>query len=126
MTLHNEQDAIKQAVEVGWKPNGLEIGEIESFTSTAFYFVPLWDGKIRDPRPTRFDFLEAFATLAFWQALGKAQGWRASVDEDGYRNFEPSSFQYRIGIPEWQYHALRYFETLLSRGDMQKFWEELP
>ena len=43
----------------------------------------------------------------FWQALGKALGWKP---ENGFY---------------WEEEALRYFRLVLNGGDTEKFWEEL-
>jgi hypothetical protein len=48
----------------------------------------------------------------FWQTLGKAR-W----------NHEMKSM---YDTPDWLHYALRYFETRLSNGDMQAFWQSLP
>ncbi len=92
MTLHSEQDAIKQAVEAGYKP-GIHISPCEIEGVEAYH---------------KGDTLQ---DRAFWQALGKARGWK---EEKGRR------------IADWLYYALRYFETLLSGGDRKAFWQSLP
>lgn len=39
----------------------------------------------------------------FWQALGKALGWKGA----------------------WKHYAHQYFDLLLTGGDTEKFWKEL-
>lgn len=107
--LTSEQDAIKQAEEAGY--NG-------------FRNIPEARASIlQDP--------------SFWRALGKTREWvgnydkasgiRTEVDEKGDGPITRWAKEKGIlGIPAWQYHALRYFETLLSEGDMNKYWESLP
>lgn len=52
---------------------------------------------------------------SFWQALGKALGWRivGPTKKDNDHN------------PEWYYRALEFYELILTGGDTEKFWEEL-
>lgn len=61
---------------------------------------------------------------AFWQALGKAKGWKprlgvskpyvsARSHPDGAVTLNPVEVE---DIDEWKYHALRYLETLLTEG----------
>jgi hypothetical protein len=100
--LLSEQDAIQQAVEVGYvSPDRLAEG-------TPLYFV---DTVLSDP--------------AFWQALGKARGWTGVVFhgymKDGADHLEISHY-----LPRWQYIGLRYFEVKLSGGDLNQFWTSLP
>ena len=117
MTLHNEQDAIQQAVDAGWKPHPVIRGApIESIDPDYMHAEVL-----QDP--------------AFWTALGKARGW-ASAD-CGYVWGNKTCSELKrcsgcgkgYGSPrplEWKVFALRYFETRLSNGDTQAFWESLP
>lgn len=118
MTLHNEQDAINQAVEAGYSPRWV--------TQTHSEF---WFGMSENKT---LCISETLQDPAFWQALGKARGWKPSDDrkypiaifEKHFDGGVTTAFKPEIG--EWQYHALRYFETRLSNGDMKAYWESLP
>lgn len=59
MTLNNERDAIKQAVEAGWHPTYLVLPHLHNIHCEAEI--------LQDP--------------AFWQALGKAREWDVMVPE---------------------------------------------
>jgi len=50
----------------------------------------------------------------FWQALGKALGWKVGTD----KRFDGYSY-------EWQHYAHQYFDLLLTGGDIEAFWKEL-
>ncbi len=113
MKLTNEQDAIKQAVEAGYRP-GAHRHVLFNYSMYEYALGCTFD----DP--------------AFWQALGKARGfkttdkfWTAPLCS-GCGN-ESSSYECcGEAIPIWRYHALRYFETRLSDGDLEAFWQSLP
>lgn len=64
MTLHSEQDAIKQAVEAGYDLRGWE---------------PKYDGGD--------DFSSVLLDPAFWQALGKARDWVEIPNQSGGAGF---------------------------------------
>jgi hypothetical protein len=105
MTLHNDQDAVKQAMIGGWKPKGVQHENTERGLNNIladFNFEPSY---LQDP--------------AFWQALGKAREWEL----DGEEGATPG---YPLLGDEWKTHALRYFETRLSNGDIAAFWQSLP
>jgi hypothetical protein len=82
----------------------------------------------------------------FWQALGKALGWYRKPNkntyrdgakvtqcgrEDGSRNnhwYCPHSEKYEWDVdfyPMWLFFALQYTETVLRKGDTEKFWKEI-
>ena len=133
MTLQNEQDAIKQAVEAGWKP-------FDWGTKWKCVGVSVQEGKFEAAgRPYISKSLaRIFQDPAFWIALGEARGWGyqeatktitdfvcqdcgTSVGGTGEHNCDYSELK-----PFWLYYALRYFETKLSGGDTQAFWQNLP
>jgi hypothetical protein len=103
MTLHNEQDAIKQAVEAGYNQRNWDLIRIMDY------------GQLFEE-----DIAEILQDPAFWQFLGKAREWDKVVTV-------------KTGIPGVVYDqeatlfwGLKYFETRLSNGDMQAYWESLP
>lgn len=97
MKLNSEQDAIKQALEAGYKTSYHDLQAIGDG------YKP--ERILQDP--------------AFWQALGKARGWESPYGV--CPNCEELS-----EMEAWKYHALRYFETKLSGGDTNQFWLTLP
>jgi len=54
---------------------------------------------------------------AFWTALGKARGWRECEVITGGVKWPDEG---------WAYHALRYFDTVRSGGNLSQFWQSLP
>jgi hypothetical protein len=97
MTLHNAQDAIKQAIEGGWNTKRSE-----------------------HPMVTWFDdkhlcLSEMFTDPLFWQALGKARGWGKRIEVVGVGTM--------IG---YHGYAHKWFETRMSNGDETNFWQSLP
>lgn len=72
------------------------------------------------------EYKRHYADPLFWQALGKALGWKGLVHkEDGVecalRGRDPVDFTYE----KWQYHAHQYFDLVLTGGDTEKFWKDL-
>jgi hypothetical protein len=127
MKLTKEQDAIKQAVEAGYAPktmNRLDFAYLIARPDENEKFFPLI---LQDP--------------AFWQALGKARGWKSGCnictevhftgmhnasDEEAYECKNPKQHMTTGYQDPWLHHALRYFETRLSNGDPEAFWQSLP
>lgn len=101
MTLQNEQDAIKQAIEAGW----------DSFASMG------------ELKPSDYPEI-ALQDPAFWRALGKARGWGGK--EDGLRLLRSDTDASITDCEEYLEHALEYFRVLLSKGDLEKYWQNLP
>jgi hypothetical protein len=114
--LSSAQDAIKQAHEEGhWLcPKELD-GKSYSQATDIVFLDPL-----------------------FWQALGKARGWkdRMHVCNGCGLNLDikeittwnkcrkcDSDVEHQYGYKLW---AHQWFENSLSNGDEQKFWESLP
>lgn len=62
----------------------------------------------------------------FWQALGKALGWRrhpalTTIDRTNTCNIVRS----QPGAEEWQGHAARYVRVTMNGEDERAFWTEL-
>lgn len=130
MTLKKEQDAIRQAVEDGnylphFAPIHYDVEDLRAYyPSSTEYVVKNYSDILQDP--------------AFWIALGKARGWHEWVYPFGYTDYPkhrnqagneyvkpPGNIDYLDKQPAWLYHALRYFETKLSGGDTNKFFQNL-
>lgn len=129
MTLHNEQEAIKQAIEGGWQAYQLEYKNNEVQIDTERVLIYSHDRLVKD-----FSYEKILLDPLFWQALGKARGWKEEkcMDESDFPNAS-DGFKLilkEIIIPvreyDWKYNAIRYFETRLSSGDLKSFWENLP
>lgn len=129
-------EAIKLAIMKG----GYKLKDVEVKDGEMFVFAPFNQGEV-----------EMIATLdpLFWQALGMACGWGSEkilIDEPGH----PKEWMYNEhcsvcgeiivvqeeGCPDgcesdnayvesWLYHALRFFELLMTGGDTEQFWSDL-
>ncbi|HSY52432.1 MAG TPA: hypothetical protein VLC46_26765 [Thermoanaerobaculia bacterium] len=109
--ISNEQDAIKQAVEAGYRPYDVKM---------YYRFTEDVTGDLREHEHPFWSLDCLFTDPAFWQALGKARRW-SDISKFGDINFE------RLGVhPGWLTLALRYFEVKLSGGDLNQFWTSLP
>jgi hypothetical protein len=60
----------------------------------------------------------------FWQALGKALGWKR-IFEDLLETMEFNDIPTNYFMPyvTWQYYAHQYFDLVLTGGDTEKFWK---
>lgn len=118
MTLHNEQDAIKQVVQ-----------------ETAYRNTNppnLW----LSPDGIGNRNADILQDPTFWQALGKARGWAQEPNEIcvgcAARNrddcgcyWESDDFSEPGTQVEWLYHAHRYLDAKFA-GDTQTYWQNLP
>lgn len=63
----------------------------------------------------------------FWCGLSKSLGWkegRANWIEWGFvNNLVPQGLD--DPVPEWQYHAHRFYQCVLSNQDPTEYWNEL-
>ena len=113
--LNNTQDAIQQAIEGGWRSSlhkANQNAEVEAII----------DNAIRQER--------WYLDPLFWQALGKARGW---IDEKYPLGSMPcdreqcdSRYCEYAGFRDPEEIAKRWFETRLSNGDENKFFQSLP
>jgi hypothetical protein len=60
---------------------------------------------------------ETFLDPVFWQALGKALGWREE---------KASVVMYRVTEPEWQSTWHRFIDHLAEGNTAESFFEQLP
>jgi hypothetical protein len=75
-----------------------------------FQQVILWDSPdYRESDVYKFSFNDVAMMSSFWQALGKALKWKIGP----------------LGQPLWLYYAHRYFDSVLTGGDQEKFWNQL-
>lgn len=58
----------------------------------------------------------------FWMSLGRALGW-AEKNYACPTCWKP--FTHAAYIEDWKYHALRYFELVLTKGDTEGFLDKL-
>jgi hypothetical protein len=97
-------EAIKLALKNGWDDTNYAYGATESDDiKVGTWYYP--QGIVLDP--------------LFWQALGKALGWKKAKGNMSYALNEI------VGIPAWQTYAHDYFDLLLIGSDTEKFWKEL-
>lgn len=107
MKLTSAQDAIEQAIEGGYQGEAT-ISQYGGLVTDVIFLDPL-----------------------FWKALGKARGWSDTHDHNiTVRKFPPPEFKEEIVsddiVKQFQLHSHQWFETRMSGGDENKFWEYLP
>jgi hypothetical protein len=119
--LTSAQDAIKQAIEGGYNPKQ---GWIE-------VIAPNHKPK---KNPYGYSLFEILTDPLFWQALGKARGWKNSMvarkeylvpivqGDIGHQEVNHSLSPY----PAWFWYARLWMETRMSGGDETELWESLP
>lgn len=108
MKLHNAQDAIKQAIEGGWKELRGEITIQKNGVNGGIYHYDWAWGVTATGLPHGLPLLVIFTDPLFWIALGKVRGWNNKwPNEDSKDN------------------AARWFDTHYHNGDENKFWESL-
>jgi hypothetical protein len=121
MKLTSTRDAIKQAIEGGWK-----VFEPDDKHSSEWLHQRWNKFSEKTPLDTLVEWVEKnmpnyLTDPLFWQALGKARGWR-TYDKTTY----DKRMVNRGMMDEWNRHARDWFETRMSGGDEKKFWEQLP
>lgn len=103
MKLSNAKDAIKQAIEGGYK----QYEEHVRVLNGVLYPLEV-DGR-------HYSQSDIFTDPLFWQSLGKARGWVFN-----FKEADDSIYN------QWERIAKQWFETRLSNGDEEKFWQSLP
>jgi hypothetical protein len=116
MKLTSAQDAIKQAIEGGYKPAGggsLPFEAATNPTEAAYILagVRIVTRVLTDP--------------LFWQALGTARGWREK-DEQTARLVKLAGGIMMEKQAQWFRQAEKWFETRLLTRDEGTYWENLP
>ncbi len=86
------KQAIEKAIEGGWKKKGY----IDHYTDEIVALDP-----------------------AFWQALGKALGWKTNKLKSMEKQQPGDVFQH------WYQRAMRFYDLILTGGDTEAYWEEL-
>lgn len=105
-------EIIKKAVEGGYE--GLTLKDIETHNYDEFSYLEM----TQDP--------------LFWSCLGKSLGWEDSKCSGKcgsvYPEYVNGCVRCGKGVdldPNMLYHALRYFELVLTQGDTEQFWSDL-
>lgn len=98
-------NAIKRAIEGGWKPKS---------TPTGLYHFQSFDGYLIDP--------------LFWQALGKAEGWKSRFEistglvwED---TLECPMSDGKL-VDKWEYEMHRFIDHLIAEKPIDDFFNNL-
>lgn len=132
------EQAIKKAIEGGWRErysNGVRMPECEEWDTRKDYVL----GKNKEVSDYVYqEWLQAyFPKVAldplFWQALGKAEGWRSFYDEKGMprihttQGWFPDTKDFGSGYDEmmWQAHWHRFIDHLAEGKDVDSFFKEL-
>lgn len=125
--LSSSQDAIKLAIEGGWKKEDspvFEVGDIKDI-----YWVRFEREIDQRQIPTIFPDSILLDPL-FWQALGKARGWEKCGACDGSGAcIDVACWACRATgkWPDgWKDYASNWFHTRMNNGSESDFWESLP
>lgn len=102
------KQAIIKAIEGRWKPWEYVGQPEDSFTDI------LADNK-NDQAMIALDPL-------FWQALGKSLGWDESTFHRVANGIEYQEYAYD---EVWRLFAHRFYDLILTNGDINKFWADL-
>lgn len=114
------EQAIKDAVEEGgWKPKWprcvpLEHFKLRQVNPSSFTFgVPKHHGSwtLANEHKIIIEMAVVFLDPTFWQALGKARGWRKDWPTEG--------------SPDWLFHWHRFIDHLAEGKDAESFFESL-
>lgn len=128
---------LEKAISGGWKILGnvvegereridLEGFEVQTFETTAHF-------RGKDTGLERL-YQSIIADADFWIALGRALGWHnhyhfghppISVMPPQFDIVQPPQFR---SVPEWRWHALEYFDLLLSKPtpeQVENYWREI-
>lgn len=108
------KEAIEKAIEGGWKPLAVEVGLKWIYDEDGVHWY--------NPEETRdgsvtFGFHEIALDKTFWQSLGKALGKEGIELTRSHENWDTE--------PWWQYAARRFYDLILTGGDIEKFWNEV-
>jgi hypothetical protein len=118
MKLTSAQDAIKQAIEGGYLSEDIKGRKVKISDHGHGDVFVIQAGNFEMTVPESALFLDPL----FWQALGKARGWKDEKVKHGIVYV----FGGKIApLERWKVNALHYFETRLSSGDQKRFWESL-
>lgn len=106
------KQGIEKAIEGGWKGDlryKTQYPEVKEGSGD----VLIWyvDTVNHEWTFDRLSFQEIALDSTFWQALGKALWWK---DDVAMREFE-----------DWRNHAHRFYDLVLTSGDVGKFWEDI-
>lgn len=98
------EEVIKEAVASGWN------------NKYAHFYCPLSDGQDD----------HAFIDPLFWQALGRARGWKGIVEYVIEEKMEhESSLHIDSAWEVWQYHQHRFIDALAEGRSVEEFFKEL-
>lgn len=123
------KEAIQKAIKGGWWPKFLnasrmtEKGEFRKKTSKE---------ATEDIMQMSYVLPSIWLDPLFWQALGKALGWRRKLIREGYSE-EKSGRSWFVNddvyadekIPEWHYQMHRFIDHLAEGKDAESFFNEL-
>lgn len=97
----NMDNAIKRAIEGGWKPKS---------TPTGLYHFQSFDGYLIDPK--------------FWKALGKAEGWHTKMNCGACDPYE-GTVCHRVNIEDWKGNMHNFIDHLIAEKPIDEFFNNL-
>ena len=105
--------AIEKAIEGGWKPHGRTIDNWQYQAKNGCLLASLEE----EAGVVEFWWQQIALDTSFWQALEKNVGWGASGISGARAN--------GVEMLAWQALAHRFYDLILTGGDMEKFWADL-
>lgn len=136
MKLSSAEDAIKQAVEAGFIPKSTGL-LFDMHVDRMREIEKMWKDAVPSMTPTNLEnsalhagYGEGFRDCsiildpAFWQALGKARGWKEIICKICRDHICGHGAFNRIN--GWRHYAHQWLDVELSRGNINDFWESLP
>lgn len=120
------QQAIEKAIEGGWFTKlSKHNWKVEGYSlqiEEELGFFPFVHNKFR--HLLRIESIALDPT--FWQALGKALGWKRNAFVQWYDDFANKKEREAIrGVESWLFQARRFNDLILTGGDTEAYWNEL-
>lgn len=121
--------AIEKAIEGGWKKWEHENATIYFYESNGCNGQPCWviDHTYADPyhddvrKGKKWHLRSAEIALnpTFWQALGKACGWKTEKNKSMIEQQSGDVFQH------WYQKAMHFYDLVLNGKDTSDYWTEI-
>lgn len=122
------EKAILKSIEGGWKFNNKKITELDFCKDEKprldYFFL------MTDTHTYSVDYARVYSDPLFWQALGKAEGWKlenCDVEYGAKKGIYCSHCHFGANedCNEWLYHWHYFIDHLASDGSVDKFFDDL-
>lgn len=121
------KQVIEKAIEGGWSILGLTGQMTFSWSWRINPFHPEQEIMVVQDdigEPHDLDYYQTVLDPTFWQALGKALGWKEVETEWRHANSNTSEV-YSFSNERWANEAHSFYDLILTRGDTETYWNEL-